>query len=334
MILSKLTKFEQLVEQVLPEAKTPGKIKRFKDYVGTGPKGLERMGSGAERPISKTDFVRRMEQSTTTGEISKDVGNYMFGEVYSSLIKTFRLVLAQPVQASQLITSIENFNKVYSGLKRTITNIRKPLSNKDKEAAERGLEASKELAAELQEKLDEIGPAVYEEILEVIDSIFRDIVNLLEDDNDLNIPEQYNSAKEYASTIYNPKKIKGYFKAFVNRFDGNLGEIQNNPLIQVSTLFKTAAIKNKEDNVVGDLPALITKMTEKLQRPTGVEASHLGRQKLERKAPQNAKIAKMIKAGRYEKALSIAEGDVKENIQKFIDGEITEADVIRAIYNS
>lgn len=323
MFFKKITKFEQLVESILNEkGKTPGKIKRHSNYIASGPQDLKRGGSEKSGIISKTDFIRRLEQNKI-GERAKDKGGVIAGRAFNNLIKTFRFVLSQPVQASQLKSVVEDYSQVYGLLGKTRKNLSRE-SNPEKRAV---LQSE---AEELAEKLEEMAPDFYDQVLITMDGIYNDVVNLINDESNEIVPDEQMSAEEYAKTFYDPEFVKSNFNRFIQAYSQG-GE--KNPIPLIISLFKTALIKNKEDDVVGDLPKLMKVLTTKSSKSIGnIGSSHAGRQALQKKKPQQAEIVKLIKKGEVDQALAMADGELKNTIQKFKDGSISEGDVVRLIY--
>ena len=330
MLLQNINKFQQLVDCVIIEAKTPGKIKDATKYIAKGPAGLSRGGAETGPIKTEIDFIRRLEQNSK-GERARDEGRVVASRAYSDLVKTFRLILAQPVQASQLIDTMENYSKVYRELQLVKKDLTSTLKGKaSEELAAKRLEYEK-IVLELAEELNKMAPVFYREVLTIMGSIYNDIVNLLKDRLDTGDDVD---PEAYAKNIYNEEGVKRNFKKFVRAYSQG-GE--KNPIPLIISLFKAALISNKEDGVVGDLPGLIEKLTKKTASPIGNTASsHAGRQKLQRNKPKLARIVKLIKSGDLDKAMQLADefDDVKSNIQKLKDGEMTEGDVVRAIYST
>lgn len=330
MRFTKITKFDQLVESILNEkGKTPGKIKRHSNYIASGPQGLERGGSEVGNVMSKTNFIKRLEQNKKTGERSRDTGAAVASKAFDNLIKTFRFVLSQPVQASELKTAVEDYSNQYSLLTKTQKNLAREL--KPEKRAQLKSEVD-----QLAEELGQSAPSFYRTVIDTMDGIYRDIVNLINDDTSEITPEEGVSAEEYALSLYDPDKMKGNFERFVQAY--SLGG-EKNPIPLIISLFKTALIKNKEDDVVGDLPKLIDLLSNKgTQQKGNLSNSHAGRQKLELSQPVKAdivsKIKRAAKTGNYGPAKQAASEfpNIRTAIEELEKGERNEQSVTSAIF--
>jgi hypothetical protein len=256
-------------------------------------------------------------RNRATGERAVDRGSSLSKKADADVVKALRFIHAYP-PATGALGALESYIEEY----RSIERMRKNLMS-----ANAGSRESLEIEIEQRENdlNSEMSNISEERIISGIEEAIRAVGAGIE-----------SAGIEDSSSVFNADALVRTFRSWISaRSEGG----DKSPMMRVISAYIYALTKNEgifNTGIKGmkqdPLAALVSDYIK--PRKSAIGNSHAGRQALKKNKPQQAKIVKLVKGGQLDAAAELAgEGTaLADMIQQLKDGNITEADVVRSIY--
>jgi hypothetical protein len=335
-------KFDDLVNYILKEAKKG--VDPLK-YVATGPAGF-RKDTGLTNP-----------QKAVNVKGLTDEGKRIEQDAYRTLRAALLVAASDPQTGIELKRVFEEFGKAYLNYKNNVIELRTmedKLSKSKNPESEAGLilqDRIKEytkLTKQAKDKVEELTPDMINSVHDLVREGGKNFVDALRASkgqefkslDDLEMKVEGDDEKRTIAFLSDMWKGKSEFKPL-----SNFVEIENqagrNPGPRLLTNYKTVIDLMVRNNLVGSPERTFNFITGQANKIRSIAEPTKGRTVMKQKDPALLRVISFIKDGKYTQAKNVV-NDTKLDyndkavlmmkIDKLSKGELSEADVIRPLY--
>ena len=335
-------KFDDLVSYILREAKKG--VDPLK-YVATGPSGF-RTNTGIDNP-----------EKSRPGSDIKDTGKYIEQDAYRLIRAALLVAASDPQTGIELKNTLEEFGKAYMNYRNNVLEVRTAedrLSKLRNPDSEFGLELQEKiktytnLAKKSKIKVDEMTPSVIDSVHTLIKQGGVNFVKALKDLKskefkslqDLEMKVEDEDEKKSIAFLNDLWKGGNEFKPLAN-FVEIEKQAGRNPGPRLLTNYKTVIDMMVRNNLVGSPEKTFNFITGQTGKTRTIAEPTKGKTVMKQKDPALLKVMGFIKGGKFTQAKQAvndtkldnqAKADLMIKIDKLSKGEMSEADVIRPLY--
>lgn len=347
-------KFNDLVDYILNEA---GGVDPMKFAYKGAPMGY-RKDTGVSNPekFVPTSPSRKMYDVASVPQNKRaKSADYITSDVNRILRAALLVTAADPEAGTELKRVLENFAKIYHEYRaadqhsKRVYDVWEKLRNKDTEYAQELKSEYQEymkIAGQWKTKAEELTPETLDAIQDLVKEGGQNFVNKLGSESlksldELNIEDiPDDTDKRTVDFLKDVWKGKSEFKPLL-RFVENERQEGKNPLPRLLTIYKSVIDLMVRNNLVGSPERTLNYLTGLTGKVRTIAEPTKGKVEMKKKDPAVFQVANLIKKGKYQDAKqavnntkldNAAKADLMIKIDKLSKGEMSEADVIRPLY--
>ena len=317
-------------------------------YVARGPVGF-RKDTGISTPEK---FV---PQNRGPG----DKGKYIAADLHRIIRAALLVTASDPEAGIELRRVFEEFGKVYFNYKNNLDELKSvedrisKLKNPDSDFGielKQRLKQYIELTSQSKEKVEEATPDVIAAVQDLVKEGSLNFVNKLKsqksqvfkslDKLEAEVEgEDEKAAIKFLSDIY---RGKSEFEPLTKFVEVEQAE-DKNAAVRMLTIYKTVIDIMVKNNLVDSVERTFNYITGQATRTRSIAEPTKGRSEMKKKDPGVLKVIAFIKQQKYDLAKNAVnntqlpndkKADLMMNIEKLKSGQVTEADVIRPLYQA